>query len=548
MEKDYMDSLKEEEAAETVSDETSPESEPEPVPEEEPEPEPEPEPPPHPATVFMPHSIEETDPSSAFFRFHYDIIVDGEIVSEFNRQHPIFFGLPDEYTELEGITTFRGNNFRDTASWGTVNVVEHSLTRAWQITIGSCARGRWTGVGWNGQPAIVRWSPEARQIMNMHEDKKEKDGLVEVIYAAMDGLIRFLDLEDGTPTRNPINVGSPIKGSVAVDPRGYPLMYVGQGISYSRPMGFRVFSLIDGRELLFINGADRWNFRGWRAFDSNAIVCSYSDTMIIVGENGVLYTVHLGTDFDKEAGTISINPHIVRYRYRTPLVQELGTESSSAAFANYLFFTDNSGLVQCIDLNTMTPVWIWFGIDDMDSSPLLDIEEDGSVSLYVATEVDKQGRGGRAYIFKLDAVTGELLWEHSYPCHHNATVNGGVLASPVLGRGDIDGGIIFFVGQVQGGPGAGVLVNLDRITGEVIWETWFRRWGWSSPVAVYTPEGKSYLIVSDSGGTMHLLEGITGEVLDTISLGSNVEGSPVAFGNRVVVGTRGQRIFCIEIN
>ncbi|MCL2225236.1 MAG: PQQ-like beta-propeller repeat protein [Defluviitaleaceae bacterium] len=71
--------------------------------------------------------------------------------------------------------------------------------------------------------------------------------------------------------------------------------------------------------------------------------------------------------------------------------------------------------------------------------------------------------------------------------------------------------------------------------------------GWSSPVAVYTVCGTSYIIVSDSAGRMFLLRGTTGEELYRINLGGNVEASPIVFENMIVVGTRGNRIFGIEI-
>jgi len=38
----------------------------------------------------------------------------------------------------------------------------------------------------------------------------------------LDGKIYFLDLDDGSYTRNPINVGAPLKGSVTVDPGVIP--------------------------------------------------------------------------------------------------------------------------------------------------------------------------------------------------------------------------------------------------------------------------------------------------------------------------------------
>jgi len=522
-----------------------PEKEPDPEPEPEPDPEPEPEPAPHPATLFNPRSVEETDPSSPDFRFQFDIMTDGQIVEEYNRPEPVFFGLPEEYTPVTGITTFRGNNFRDNAAWGTAKVSDESLTKVWTLNIG--AIDTFTGVGWNGQPAIVQWDKEMIRIMNIYPEKKAKEGLVEVIYAAQDGVIRFLDIDDGTQTRDSIKVGSPIKGSVTLDPRGYPLMFIGEGAFVGRLLGFRMFSLIDGQELYFLNGADPFANRYWRSFDGNGLLDPVTDTLIQPAENGILYSIKLNTVFDIEAGTISIDPEITKYRYRSSRSPTLGIENSVAAFSHYAFFADNSGLVQCVDLNTMTPVWMRFCTDDTDASILLDVEEDGRVGLYTGCQVDRQGPGGRSYIRKLDAETGELLWEYSYPCHHDARVNGGVMGSPIIGRGDIEGGVIFFVAKVSTGQGGGVLVNFDKMTGEVIWETWFRSYGWSSPVAFYTEDGKSYILVCDAVGNMFLLDGKSGKVIDTASVGSNVEGSPAVFGNRVVVGTRFAQIHGLVI-
>jgi len=62
-------------------------------------------------------------------------------------------------------------------------------------------------VGWTGQPSIVRWDDSTKNAMNINPQKKSKKGLTEVIYATMDGKIYFLDLEDGKPAREPINIG-----------------------------------------------------------------------------------------------------------------------------------------------------------------------------------------------------------------------------------------------------------------------------------------------------------------------------------------------------
>ena len=72
-------------------------------------------------------------------------------------------------------------------------------------------------------------------------------------------------------------------------------------------------------------------------------------------------------------------------------------------------------------------------------------------------------------------------------------------------------------------------------------------YSWSSPVDVYTKDGKSYIIQCDSGGNMFLIEGSTGKVLDQIPLNANVEGSPAVYDDMIVVGTRGQQIWGIKI-
>ena len=69
------------------------------------------------------------------------------------------------------------------------------------------------------------------------------------------------------------------------------------------------------------------------------------------------------------------------------------------------------------------------------------------------------------------------------------------------------------------------------------------KWFGSSPVCVYDESGKGYVINGDFNGDLHLVDGLTGECLDSINLGSNIEASPAVYGNRLVVGTRGQLIW-----
>ena len=47
---------------------------------------------------------------------------------------------------------------------------------------------------------------------------------------------------------------------------------------------------------------------------------------------------------------------------------------------------------------------------------------------------------------------------------------------------------------------------------------------------------------------MYLIDGRTKNVLDSINLGGNVEASPAVYNNTVVVGTRAQKIWGINIS
>ena len=47
---------------------------------------------------------------------------------------------------------------------------------------------------------------------------------------------------------------------------------------------------------------------------------------------------------------------------------------------------------------------------------------------------------------------------------------------------------------------------------------------------------------------MHLLDGKTGNLKDTINLGKNIEATPAVYNNTVVVGTRGKKIYAITLH
>ncbi|MEN8076473.1 PQQ-binding-like beta-propeller repeat protein [Clostridioides difficile] len=453
----------------------------------------------------------------------------------------------DKYTDLEGIVTFRGNNFRNTASFGTSKISNKELSVKWKTATSFSSWGG--GAGWTGQPSIIRWSDELKSSMNIDDEFKYKDGFTEVIYASLDGNIYFLDLESGERSRSEINVGNPIKGSLSIDSRGIPMLYVGEGINESGVTGFNIYSLIDGSSLYEINGYDEVAYRGWPAFDSSALIYPEGDLIIEGGENGIVYISKLNTNYDKENNNLSINPEILKYRYYTgESYGRLGIENSLVAYANLLYFADNNGDIQCIDLRKMEPMWVLEGLDDIDATITLD-DESGVPYLYVGDEVDHQGTIGTSTIRKINGLTGEVVWKNEFTCESvigaDAT-NGGVLATNVIGKNNISDLVIFSLARYDGFS-SGAIIAMNKVTGEIVWETKLNNYVWSSPVDFYDEDGNGYIIQCDSVGNVFLIDGENGNILNTITLDANIEASPAIFEDTIVIATRGGNIYGIEI-
>lgn len=502
-----------------------------------------------PRTLFHPLYSENPD-----LQITWEIQTEGAPADSYTRQDPICFELDSEYFALPGISTFRGNNYRDSAAYGTAVIEEESMEIAWSHTIGSL--NKWAGLGWTGQPLLVQWDPDTRAIMTtMYPEKQAKDGLVEVICPALDGNIHFFDLEDGSRTRDPLFIGMNLKGTGALDPRGYPLLYVGSGLTRNgiNPRMY-IVSLIDGSVLYEYGHQDDFKLREWTAFDASPLVDAGSDTLIWPGESGVLYTIRLNTQYDPASGTVSVDPApAVKTRYTSAHTREgrtPGYEASPVIVDHYLFTSENSGLFQCIDLNTMELIWAQDMQDNSNSTPLFQWGEDGAGYLYTASSLQwtVEDHEGSVFIRKLDASTGEILWEYERACVRYDDIAGGVQCSPVLGKEAtrIGGLIIYAIGRT---PSAfqGVLVALDTQTGEKIWEISSGNYTWSSPVALYTDDGHAYIFLANASGVARLIDGSTGEVLATLDFDETVEGSPAVFGNMLVIGSR-EGIYGIRIS
>lgn len=505
-----------------------------------------------------PHAVKGT--TAEDLGIECELEVNGQSVQEYRREKEIYFPLDTPYTDMEGIVTFRGDNLRSGATFGVLEAAPDSIKKVWSITTGRLQKGYgngfWTGSGWTGQPLIVRWDAQIRQLMNIYPHKKQKEDLVEAIYSTMDGNVYFIDIEDGEKTRDDLHVGLPFKGAGAIDPRGIPMLYLGPGDSCGdEPARGFIYSLIDCKKLYEFGALDPFSLRKFHGYDSSVLVSAETDTLIAPGENGIIYTMKLNTKFDRTTGELSIDPsEVVKLRYKTYRSSEqsywLGMEDSGVIWKNYLYIADNGGNLMCIDLNTMKIVWAQDVVDDTNGSPVMSVE-DGIPYLYIATSLhwtaSRRLKLGDVPLFKINAMTGEYVWKRTYLCNTVAGISGGVQATCINGKHSISDLVIFPVArtpQVR----AGILVALDKKSGQEVWRWPTGQYSWSSPVDIYDKDGNAFLVTCNSVGDVALLNARTGALIDKLNLGANVEASPAVFENILVVGTRGQEIVGLKLS
>lgn len=508
---------------------------------------------------FSPAATDKTKPEHLIKET--GIMVDGQSVSDFSFDTPIDFGLPEDYTKVEGIVTFRGNNFRDSGSYGIANIVNKQFSNTyWTVQTASLQAPNgnvWTGSGWVGQPLIMTWPKDVRAHMNMYDWAKNAETLTEVIYATMDGNIYFMDLQTGQKTRDNLNLGFTFKGAGALDPRGYPILYLGAGYNSSKGTSRAfIINLLDCSVMYEFGAADSFSLRGTLSFfDGSALVDAETDRLIYPGENGILYIIKLNTKYDKDAGTLSIAPsEIVKWRYNGVRTTKdkywLGMEDSAVIWRGHIIMSDNGGNLMCLNLRTLKLEWVQDVLDDTNCTPVLELE-DGHPYVYTSTSFHGGWRApmsGTASIpiWKIDAVTGEIVWKKEYTCYTEDGVSGGTQGTLAIGKNKVSDLIFVPVARTPK-PGTGKLVALNKKTGEVVWEIETLVYSWSSPVLVYDKDGNGYLVFCTSGGYMYLIDAREGKLLDSLNVGGNVEASPAVYNNTIVVGTRSQLIWGVNL-
>jgi len=377
-----------------------------------------------------------------------------------------------------GLTMFRGNPTRTFFGTGPVPTTEPE--QLWRYPdhpmTGVSPVGResktWSGTGWTGQPVVY----------------EREDGKTEMIFGAYDKKIHFVDAETGEDLRPAFDMGDIIKGSVTLDPDGYPLLYTG-----SRDPRFRILAL-DGdavREVWSLNARSVegiWN-DDW---DSNPVVVD--DMLYEGGENSWWFAIKLNRGYDDD-GKVTVDPEVV---YQTPawsdelldlLGRDQSVENSTAIFGQKAYFANSAGRIRGIDLsdiengNAETFFDFWIG-DDTDAT----ISVDAEGFIYVVAHADHEKDSNTAarrvrevgQLVKLDTSIpatslqsiDPIVWSVPIPAARGQDT--GAWATPALHPA----GLIFVATD------SGELIAVDTDTGEIVWEDDIGVNAWSSPVIV----------------------------------------------------------------
>ena len=422
-------------------------------------------------------------------------------------------------TETVGLLTFRGSPTRSFYGTGPLPAEpeikwrypdEGGLCR--QSTVGLETR-TWCGTGWTGQPSIF-----------------ERGDRLWTVFGALDGAVHFLDATTGEPVMPKFQTDDIIKGSVTIDPDGYPIVYSG-----SRDNNYRAIAF-DGdepRELWRMNaddnGAVLWN-NDW---DGAGLVLD--DYLFVGGENSRIHIVKLNRSYDNE-GLVMVDPAVVFSApgWDADLLGAVGDnvsiENSVAISGDTLYFANSGGLIQGWDLSTLrdggTPERVfrfWAG-DDIDASIVVDAEG----MLYAGVEFERNNARARdlGQLIKIDPTrSGDdaVVWS----VQENQGINTGIWGTPA-----IYGDQVIFSGQ------GGRLRSVDKNTGEDIWEIGLGFHLWQSPVVV-----DDVLLMGNCSGVLRafdlLSDSETPPELWALSLDDGcIESTPAVWNGNVVVGTR----------
>lgn len=427
-----------------------------------------------------------------------------------------------------GLLTFRGNPQRSFYGTGPIpdeGAIQwiYSPQRLCGLTTIEDEESEWCGTGWTGQPAVV-----------------ERDGRTWVVFGAYDHSIHFVDAATGEPILEPFETDDIIKGSVTIDPNGFPIVYSGSRDGYYRAIA------IDGtrpRELWSLSSADatgptRWN-DDW---DGSGLIIN--DRLVTGGENSRIFVVKLNRAYNSD-GLVTMDPEVVwdapgwdRQLDKDLPDNNVSIENSVTMVDDTVYFSNSGGLVQGWDLSPLDrgeePVqtfrW-WIG-DDTDASIVADAEG----YLYVSAEYERFNARSRevGQVVKLDPRRPEdpLIWSFHDPRATNSQI-AGIWGTPAL------------YGQTLIVPTTGGdLYGLDTSDGSEQWILDYADHLWSSPVVV-----DNVLVQGDCQGALHAYD-LNGTAVPVkrwqLQLDGCIESTPAAWAGQLFVGARGGAVYAIN--
>jgi hypothetical protein len=449
---------------------------------------------------------------------------------------PSLAGQPYPGASVEGLLTFRGNPTRSFHGSGPVPS-DPVVAFRYPGEGGLCGESTnlgvtkiWCGMGWTGQPAVA--------------EREGADGSTRtwVVFGAYDGAVHFLDADTGERILPSFPTGDLIKGSVTIDPDGYPLVYTG-----SRDNKYRILSIQDDEAVeLWSMDADDFAPILWNDdWDSSGIIID--DHLFVGGENSRFFIVKLNRGLDP-TGAVTVAPDIVFdvAGWDQELLDAVGDENvsievSPTVVGDTVYFTNSGGLVQGYDISGLAAgaeptrsFRYWVG-DDTDASIVADAEG----MLYVGVEYERAATAARSdvvgQLVKLDpsadVAAGEdpLVWSW----FDNDVRPGGIWGTPAV----VDG-------VVYVGTNAGRLVAVSAVTGVELWTKRLPGPLWSSPSVV-----DGVLLMGDCAGVLHAYDlragGVEPPELWSLPLGGCIEATPAIWDGRIYLGTRDGALYAV---
>ena len=132
--------------------------------------------------------------------------------------------LDDRYENANGAFVFRKNLRRDASFGGRVKGTPHEVEIAWEFETGYDTThtrfGSWGGgSGWTGQPLYVKWTDDQMAAIRKSSSGLTPDfGQEEIIVGSLCGKGYFINYQTGKASRQPLDLGNVVKGTVGLDP------------------------------------------------------------------------------------------------------------------------------------------------------------------------------------------------------------------------------------------------------------------------------------------------------------------------------------------